>query len=161
MHPDQLEGLGSSGLGVRIHRAGRPDGQFIDEVRIVTVPRFKESELSGDEWRISARIEFYRKGQLIGQKSSRDVETAARFLDWYMVNFREDGKVADAKIDDLCDQEGCAEQATVTYRLKARYCREGHKTELFGTEVRRFCERHKSRGDCALEDSDANYEIFQ
>ena len=96
-------------------RAGRPDGQFIDEIKIVTVPRFKESELSGDEWRISAKIEFYRKGQLIGEKFARDVETAARFLDWFITNFREDGKIADAKIDDLCDQEGCAEPAIVTY----------------------------------------------
>ena len=145
----------------RPSRAGRPDGQFIDEIRIVTVPRWKESELSGDEWRISARVEFYRKGQLLGERSSRDVETAARFLDWYVTHFREDGEITEAKIDDLCDQEGCSAPATVTYRLKKRYCNQGHASEPYGIEFRRFCERHRMRGDCGLEDSDTNYEPFQ
>lgn len=145
----------------RPRRAWPPDGQFVDEIRIVTVPRLKESELSGDEWRISARIEFYRKGQLLGTRTWRDVETAARFLDWSMTHLREDGEVAKVNTDDLCDQEGCAEKAAVTYRLKKRYCRDGHPSEPFGTELRRFCERHKYRGDSALDDNDDNYEVVQ
>lgn len=32
----------------------RPDAQAFDEIRIVTVPRYKQSGLSGDEWRIHA-----------------------------------------------------------------------------------------------------------
>ena len=46
-------------------RALKPDAQAFDEVRIVTVPRYKRSDLSGDEWRISAEIQFYRNGVLI------------------------------------------------------------------------------------------------
>gem|GEM_PF-6705725 len=39
----------------------RPDAQAFDEIRIVTVPRYKTSGLSGDEWRISAMIQFFAK----------------------------------------------------------------------------------------------------
>lgn len=44
----------------------RPDAQAFDEVRIVTVPRYKQSGLSGDEWRISAAIRLYRKDGGVG-----------------------------------------------------------------------------------------------
>jgi hypothetical protein len=33
--------------------------QNVDEVRIATIPRYKTSDISGDEWRISAKIEFF------------------------------------------------------------------------------------------------------
>jgi hypothetical protein len=49
-------------------RALRPDAQAFDEVRIVTVPRYKISGLSGDEWRISSHIEFYRKGRKVHER---------------------------------------------------------------------------------------------
>ena len=37
------------------------DDEWYDEVRITTVPRYKTSSLSGDEWRTSARIQILRK----------------------------------------------------------------------------------------------------
>jgi hypothetical protein len=44
-------------------RAQKPDAQAFDEVRIKTVPRYKTSGLSGDEWRISATIQLMLSGQ--------------------------------------------------------------------------------------------------
>lgn len=140
------------------YRALRPDAQAFDEVRIVTVPRYKESEMSGDEWRISARVEFYRKGQLKHiSEPWRDVQTACNFLGYLYATACDDGHAWYAGEGGLCDQEGCSNAATVTYRLKKRYCREGHPTEARG-EFRCFCDRHDRRGDCGLEDSDSNYE---
>jgi hypothetical protein len=140
-----------------------PDRQAFDEIHIVTVPRWKESELSGDEWRISAKIVMKRKGLVIAERSFHDVETAARFLDWTMTEVAESGdcSLANPYYDHLCDQEGCAEPATVIYRLKQRYCREGHASEpMRQGEYRQFCERHQMRGDCGLDDADANYELI-
>ena len=48
-------------LGNKIWRDLKPDAQAFDAVRITTVPRYKTSGLSGDEWRISAHVELLRK----------------------------------------------------------------------------------------------------
>lgn len=144
----------------RIHRALKPDAQGLDEVRILTVPRFKEGGLSGDEWRISANVQVFRKGQMVHEQTYRNVETAAKYLPALLGELGDDGKAYYAGEGDICDQEGCCAPATVTYKLKAKYCRDGHKTETMGIEVRKFCDRHKHRGDCGLEDADINYETL-
>jgi len=58
-------------------RALRPDAQAFDEVRIVTVPRYKTSGMSGDEWRISATIQFMRKGRIVHERGISSVEVEA------------------------------------------------------------------------------------
>lgn len=156
----QILGYSNFGSKDRIQRALKPDAQGFDEVRIFTVPRYKTSGLSGDEWRISATIQVYRKGVLIHEKSCRNVETAATFLPALLLTLNDDGKAFYAGEGSTCDQEGCCDKAVITYRLKARYCRDGHKLEPFGIEVRKFCDRHKHRGDCGLEDADSNYEAL-
>lgn len=148
-------------------RAGMPDSQFVDEIRIVTVPRWKESELSGDEWRISARIDFYRKGIVVGSKGARDVETAARFVDWFLVSGLESGKIdVPNTLGDCCDQEGCCKPWTTRLRIKERFDRDGKvkatpKWMEGVTEYRAFCDEHKVRGDCGLDDADRNYEPME
>lgn len=140
-------------------RAMRPDQQRYDEVRIVTVPRFKQSDLSGDEWRISARIELIRKGQVVYEQSYRNVETACQALPYVVLMAGEEGSVRQANIEDLCDQEGCSKRAEICYRKVADYCLEGHKTDpQFGDEYRYFCREHAHRGDCGLDDADRNYD---
>ncbi len=136
----------------------RPDAQAFDEIRITTVPRYKTSELSGDEWRISARVEFFRKGVLCLYREYRNVETATGFLyaDWHRAI--DDGKADFGSIDNICDQEGCDYMAVHRYKLKHTYCREGHKSEASERDRRQFCEAHKKRGDCGLDDADSNYE---
>lgn len=137
----------------------RPDAQGFDEVRIVTVPRYKESYLSGDEWRISAEIQFYRKGKLITTATARNIETACGRL------YAEHGNALDsggwyAGDGVHCDQEGCNEPATVIYEKLFDYGRDDTKTELHRhPSLRCFCDRHKTRGDCGLDDADSNYKL--
>ncbi len=59
----------------------KPDAQAFDEIRIKIVPRFKESELSGDGWRISCQFEFYRNGDIIlTDHCGGDMQVAAGLL---------------------------------------------------------------------------------
>ena len=146
-------------LGGKERRALRPDAQPFDEIRIFTVPRYKTSGLSGDEWRISAKTEFYRKGKLIFEGGASTLEYAVRLLDRDFIHVSEGNGAYYGGEGNLCDQEGCANEATVKYRLKKEYCRQGHGTPCEDIPVvRLFCDEHKTRGDCGLEDADSNYE---
>ena len=148
-------------LGEKEQRALRPDAQAFDEVRIVTVPRYKTSGLSGDEWRISARIELYRKGKVIHSEFYRNVETACIFAAATYLRAIDDAKAYFAGEGDTCDQEGCSKNSSVTYRLKKQFCREGHESDPRWPTIRKFCAEHARRGDCALEDADRNYELVE
>lgn len=136
----------------------RPDAQAFDEIRIFTVPRYKQSGLSGDEWRIHAECQFYRKGKLIFSEGCRDTKTAAGLLYSWYVSACDDGKGYFAGDGITCDQEGCAEPVTVRLRRLAEYCNSGHKADVSDvSRYRHFCEKHKQRGDCGLDDADQNY----
>lgn len=137
----------------------RPDAQAFDEVRITTIPRFKTSGLSGDEWRISAKIEFLRKGVVVHEDHYNSLEYAISFLPFVHARAVDDGHAYfGGGIEDKCDQEGCSEIASVLYRRKMRYCDEGHPHEDPTPQHRQFCAKHKNRGDSALDDCMQNYE---
>jgi hypothetical protein len=138
-------------------RALKPNAQAFDEVRIKTVPRWKTSGLSGDEWRISARIEFLRNGIVVHDRVVGNIEYACYLVGAEHITACDDGKGYFAGDGDFCDQEGCGGKATVTYKLKKTFCREGHEAPSDGA-IRKFCNEHKKRGDCGLEDADRNYE---
>ena len=142
-------------------RALRPDAQAFDEVRITTIPRFKQSGLSGDEWRISARVQLMRKGEVIVEDSFGTVESAIHALGWVHMRAIDDGKAYFAGQGDTCDQEGCSEKGTVEYRMLKKYCNEpySHEAKEYGedTPTRLFCERHSKRGDSCFNDRDENY----
>jgi hypothetical protein len=145
----------------RMHRALKVGAQGFDEVRIRTVPRWKESELSGDEWRYHAEIEFYRKGELVHSAGTRDVEAACAQIGYHHANGLDNGKGFFAGERNICDQEGCSEPATTALKLKKGYNRDGSERKLWDAgEYRCFCDRHKHRGDCSLEDADCNYEVI-
>lgn len=146
-------------LGARIKSCAlRPDAQAFDEIRIFTVPRYKESELSGNEWRIHAEVQFYRKGRLVHTEGCLNVEIACGMLYYWHAKAIDDGKAYFAGDGVTCDQEGCSNTATRRFELLASYCREGHKGKPSDvSKYRHFCEKHKERGDCAFEDSDDNY----
>lgn len=151
-------------LGEKITKALRPDAQGFDEVRITTVPRYKTSGLSGDEWRISGRIQLCRKGRVVHEESYRDVETAAKYLPIVIAKAQDEGKAYYAGEENFCDQEGCSEQATRYLRLKKLMCASqggcGQEKHKFGEQYRKFCEKHERRGDCGLDDADDNYEAI-
>ena len=52
------------------------EDEYIDEVSVKTIPRFKTSGLSGDVWRKSALVEFKRKGYVVWYAAFSDMETA-------------------------------------------------------------------------------------
>ena len=134
----------------------RPDAQAFDEIRMLTAPRFKESGLSGDEWRISATVQFMRKGKIVHEDHcGNNIESAIRNLGYLWGTACDEGKAYFAGIDYYCDQEGCSEKATVTYRKKKDWCsRCGEKKEWPTWQkedvVRCVCDKHKHRGDCGL-----------
>lgn len=146
------------------------DDEWIDEVRIVTVPRWKESELSGDEWRFSTRIEVFRKGQLLARSGAGRMKDAVSMLPGLLLSwgggshiggaFEEEPGRPSEFWDEFCFNPGCPEQAAVEFRRKHHYCREGEAHDRdWRVEHVRFCERHKRRGDCGLNDADRNYEV--
>lgn len=139
----------------------RPDAQAFDEVRFKVVPRYKESELSGDEWRISVHMECYRKGQLKHEERvAHDMESAAAFMGYKYAIASESGGQFYGGEDDFCDQESCAKKATWKARKKFDYERQsGRKSEEPSNAYRLFCDQHKVRGDCGLDDADSNYEF--
>jgi len=143
------------------YRAMKVGAQGFDEVRILTVPRWKESELSGDEWRYHAEIQFFRKGILVHSAGTRNIENACAQIGWHHADGLDSGKGYFAGEGDFCDQEGCSEKATVALKLKRGFTRDGLERRLSeGGEYRCFCDRHKHRGDCSMEDSDGNYELM-
>ncbi len=149
-------------LGEKISNAIRPDAQAFDEIRIITVPRYKQSGLSGDEWRISANILLYRKGKMVHSESFHDVDTCVNFLPFVIAQAKDNGKAFYAGEYELCDQEGCKELATTYLKIKKEFCCGwggcGTEKKQFGEKYRKFCGAHKQRGDCGLEDADSNYE---
>lgn len=150
-------------LGAKWNRGIKPDAQAFDEVRIVTVPRYKTSGLSGDEWRISASMQFFRKGKMVHEKSVRDVKVACAMVAAEYYHAIDDGKGFYAGEESKCDQEGCSEEATVTYMVKEEFAKEDphqwHRPPIFKT-YRRFCAKHSRRGDYGFDDSDANYKLI-
>lgn len=147
------------------NRALKPDAQGCDEVRITTVPRYKTSGLSGNEWRISSKVEFFRKGKVIHEAYNGDIEGAVKMLYAHFAQAHDEGKMYFAGEGDFCDQEGCKEKATIVYRLKKKFCcgggKCGQEVRMYGDEIRMFCARHSTRGDCGIEDADDNYEIIE
>ena len=137
----------------------RPDAQAFDEIRILTVPRYKQSGLSGDEWRISAEVRLYRKGELCHSASFSTIEHACGFLYSTFQSAIEDGKAFFAGDGVHCDQEGCSNLRSVEYRILKRFCGDGQEHEMSRPMYRYFCEKHKKRGNCGLDDSDRNYEL--
>lgn len=143
----------------RVRYKTHRDFEWCDEIRIRTVPRYKESGSSGDEWRTSAVTEFVRDGKVIHTESTARVEWAAMMLPGQFLTVPEATEFpAFAANPDVCFQPGCAKPPTVTYRPRFLYDRRGNRFENKHNEHLRFCDEHKTRGDCGLEDADDNYE---
>lgn len=144
-----------------------PDDEKFDAIDIRIQPRWKESELSGDEWRFSYVAEFKRKGETVISFSAHTLDMLIAGLKWRGVIAGEDGGFdveAWNRTKDKCDQPGCKELATIFYKRIKRYTSAGEALETSsyydGNEYRQFCERHKHRGDCGLDDADINYSMI-
>lgn len=140
------------------------DDEPIDKIEMVVEPRFKTSGISGDEWRHSVVVRFYRKGHLIHEDTISKMREAAALLPGTLLALQEgalhDGlDVARKATEGTCMQVGCSATGTVTRVLKKTFCLGGHAEEVPEQLefVRMFCAAHATRGDCDLEDADANY----
>lgn len=139
----------------------------IDRIEIECVERWKESELSGDEWRFSYVVRAYYKGVVVLECRRNRMGDAVAHLSFEIDRMRDDGAAAAAwqrQKESCCDQPGCSREPTWWMQLKEEYSRQGEgplpSTGGIG-HYRKFCERHKRRGDCAMEDSDGNYEAIE
>ena len=126
-----------------------------DEVRIHQVPRWKESELSGDEWRFSWIAEALRKGEVV-----KTVEASS--LMQALTGIAYEANYSFVPIDEtVCMQPTCVMPMTALFRLRKQYDPQGQELVrgVGGDKaVRGFCLDHEHRGDCGMEDSDQNYE---
>lgn len=157
------------------------DDERFDHVEITSHERWKESEMSGDEWRFSFIAHFYSHGVEMMRRGGGTVEDcliSAAYWFRHPRKMNEDPTVvaewelAKAEVEQRCAQPRCAEFWTVLYHPIKEYDRSGHARGLHyddrGKEsgrgwlaVRGFCERHRYRGDCDLEDADDNYELIE
>jgi hypothetical protein len=151
----------------KMHHVDHPEDERYDEIHITCVERWKESELSGDEWRFSYRAEIKRKGETVLWVTSTRLKWLLMGLEWRMLTSGEENKFdmkAWERTKTKCDQPGCAAEATIYYGLKKRW---NHGDELApndyfdGKVYRQFCEKHKTRGDCDLDDADHNYVLWE
>jgi len=147
-----------------------PDDQFYDLMRVRIEPRFKQSGLSGSEWRFSYVAELLRKGRLVASSRWGSMEVAAVQLaaaavsDLASLEVSDEWEVADEstwRTEGYCCQPGCRSRATRRYLLRRVYdasCSLSRPNTGDGAPlVREFCEAHSVRGTSGLDDGDSNY----
>jgi len=140
--------------------ANHPDDERYDSITIDIEPRWKESEISGDEWRFSYTIRAHRKGEVIKERSFNRLRWAIDALG-YLVSIADESHNHDAwkRTEHLCDQPGCPWPATAFFERLKEYTPGGD--EIVGTQTittyRQFCEDHEQRGDCSRDDAEHNY----
>jgi hypothetical protein len=157
------------------------DDEIFDHVELTSIERWKESELSGDEWRFTYQAQFYSHGVLMTTKNGGSVKDCATSAAHWFNHPRkeiEEPETTDkwkelrAKIEERCAQPRCPEYWVVLYHPIKRYTQRGisdgmhwdartDKSGLNWLAVRGFCEKHRHRGDCDLEDNDDNYEVIE
>jgi len=151
---------------VKYYRALAPDHQLYDKVVITTQPRYKVSDRSGNEWRISANIEFYKNGAVIATSSASSVPDAIGTMQCIVADtFGFESKTytpINHHESLVCDQEGCDKPYTVLYKqIKTGCCKCGHTRDSLFDQYRAFCDEHSTRGDASLDDSDDNYKLVE
>lgn len=153
-------GFGPNGAWHHRH----PDFQTYDRVTIDLVPRFKTSGLSGDEWRTSARVLLFFKGEKVHETHYNDVDTALRLLHANLPEAIPERVIELETIERRCDQPGCAKPSTATFRVRKEFTADGRALAADGRDyalVRWFCADHAERGNAGREDNDRNYELIE
>lgn len=152
-------------IDVRMVHERHPDWEWWDHVEIKVVPRWKESEASGSEYRRSASIVFSFKGEVFLTKTYSNMDVAASALPFIMkqsigeLHEEVDTGAYNAHELKYCDNVGCRRLWDVKYKLRTLWSQNGSFSQDpgFAVHYRQFCDQHKMRGDCGLDDADANY----
>jgi hypothetical protein len=140
------------------------DDEFCDEIRIKVIPRFKTSGMSGDEWRVSTRIQLFRKGMCYAETSYSRMKDVLMLLGHFYITSHEPVPTEAIRHEEKkCDQPGCDQDAVNHYRKKVEHHgNSGHTSEPKYHEVWcKFCARHSERGDSDLEDNDQNLTLMK
>lgn len=142
------------------------DFEPYDRITIDVVPRFKQSGLSGDEWRTSVRVVFFFKGEAVHEAHFSDVTTALAMLPAEHIHQCVPIKERVIELEQRerrCDQPGCSAPSSVAYRVRRFFSRGGELLDAkdMALDVQKivwFCDEHAERGDADREDSDSNLE---
>ena len=167
---------------IRYHLKPLPEDDGIISVTISRVPRWKESELSGDEWRYTNQATIAVKDWTHGGLDTavtygRDfadlaLKTAAALNELVSYGNQKAAPYSVKELSELrvCFQPGCVNTPTHIYRIIQEWTwhpNQGFRMERASrrggeepTVVRAFCPEHSHRGDCDLEDADRNYELL-
>jgi len=135
------------------------DGERFDRIEVNVVERWKESELSGDEWRFSYVVTFYLHGQKLGTLNGRSVEDCLLQAAAQFKTVKVDGELRKFIEETFCAQPGCTNPWIVLKHPVRNYDKQGkeYQDDFGESDVRGFCQKHIHRGDCGREDNDANY----
>lgn len=154
-----------------------PEDDGIIGVTIARIPRWKESELSGDEWRFTLlgviTYKDWRNGGTADEKitclswTETQGDVALQVAAWCQDNQKllsPPHAVKDLADIKVCFQPGCGLLPVNVYGITQEWTdhpHQGHRMEKRRHPVvRAFCARHSHRGDCDLEDQDDNYELL-
>jgi hypothetical protein len=152
-------------IKTRVEFVRHEDDEWYDEVTIRVVERWKESELSGDEWRFSYFIEFKRKGHTVLSRTFSRLPWALAHVPALGLADMDEDEHAEAitllrDFGRFCAQPGCQAEPTREFRILVLYEKGSGAAAYMSrdTDYRfRFCAKHGTgRGDCGLQDSDAN-----
>ncbi len=154
-------------MNARIAFVRHPEDLFWDGGRIRVVERYKTSGLSGDEWRFSYNVELLRKDVVVARTTVGSLEYAAATLasaiQLCLAELEQDSRWEvmpweTVPNEEVCCQPGCSNLSTRTYVMKKLFDRSCMFEKLNDANyAREFCDEHGQRGDCGLDDANANY----
>jgi len=154
-----------------------PEDDGVIDMTMERIPRWKESELSGDEWRYTmvatimmkdwedgGSISEFIHGKDFAQMALRVAQRLDELMSYgnqLTVPYAVD-KPSDIRV---CFQPACIRSPVNVFSIRQHYTGfpyQGHKMDdnYGGPSVRAFCKQHSHRGDCDLEDNDDNYELI-
>lgn len=146
---------------------------FFDDVGLALIPRVLEGAIQERGWSGlfdsadgDATIEVYRRGVLCNGRRFSNLIAATMNVAWWARVYGEqsefDASASRTIYTGYCAQPGCPEKAEVVYQLKKEFDSWGREIEelSIGPARRCFCLKHARRGDCGLEDADANYLVI-
>lgn len=119
----------------------------------------------------AAVLTVERKGRLLLQEERRTFGDALIGLGWHIVTANEGRAgvtwhhLSDEEERAHCQQVGCADPPTVIYRIKKLQISPSHSVMVEPDSDRSpqfawYCEKHRTRGDCGLEDCDTNLVVY-
>lgn len=113
-------------------------------------------------------IQFFYKGTEVYSDTTLTPRQLLLSIPSIMISISENTNInfysrQKSNLKEKCCQPGCLDNPEVFLQLKKCYDKRGQEEPNFdhltGPRIfyRQFCQRHKHRGDCGLDDSDQNY----